>query len=80
MFVLTTSLKAQLANGFDVVCVFVNDNVSAPVIDALAEGGVKLIALRCAGFNNVDLNRAEEKSIEVGGKCIYWPFDDMEIF
>lgn len=50
-----------LANGYDVVCVFVNDNVNAEVIDKLCEYGVKLIALRCAGYNNVDLKRASGK-------------------
>ena len=44
-----------LARGFDGVCVFVNDDVSAPVIDKLYEYGVRIIALRCAGYNNVDL-------------------------
>ena len=46
---------AQLAQGKDVVCVFVNDECDARVIDLLAAYGVKLIALRCAGFNNVDM-------------------------
>jgi len=44
-----------LAQGAEAVCAFVNDNLSAPVLDALLAQGVKLIALRCAGFNNVDL-------------------------
>lgn len=48
----------SLANGADAVCVFVNDECDANVIDALAAKGVKLIALRCAGFNNVDLKAA----------------------
>ena len=47
-----------LARGFDGVCVFVNDKVDAGVIDALTEEGVKLVALRCAGYNNVDLSHA----------------------
>ena len=49
---------AALAAGCDVVCVFVNDIVSGNVIDILAENGVKLIALRCAGYNNVDIEYA----------------------
>ncbi len=49
-----TEDTASLARGFDGVCVFVNDTVSAPVIDILLEQGCKFIALRCAGFNNVD--------------------------
>lgn len=44
----------RLAKGFDGVCVFVNDTVNAAVVDALHEMGVRVIALRCAGFNNVD--------------------------
>ena len=48
----------NLANGFDGVCVFVNDTVNAAVIDRLAELGVKAVALRCAGFNNVDMKYA----------------------
>ena len=48
----------NLASGFDAVCVFVNDDVGKPVIDALAGYGVKLIALRCAGYNNVDIEHA----------------------
>ncbi len=48
----------DLAAGFDGVCVFVNDTVNAAVIDRLCELGVKLVALRCAGFNNVDMKHA----------------------
>jgi D-lactate dehydrogenase len=47
------------------VCVFVNDIVSEKVIKRLAERGVKIIALRCAGFNNVDLQAAKENNIQV---------------
>ncbi len=49
---------AELARGCDAVCVFVNDTVNAAVIDKLYECGVKMIALRCAGYNNVDLKHA----------------------
>lgn len=52
---------AMLANGFDGVCVFVNDTVNATVIDMLCSMGIKLIALRCAGFNNVDIKYASDK-------------------
>lgn len=51
----------DLANGYDAVCVFVNDTVNAPVIDRLYEMGVKAVALRCAGFNNVDMQHAHGK-------------------
>ena len=47
-----------LAQGYDAVCVFVNDTVNAAVIDRLSEMGVKTVALRCAGFNNVDMKHA----------------------
>ena len=50
-----TEDTADLANGFDGVCVFVNDTVNGPVIDKLHRAGVRCIALRCAGYNNVDL-------------------------
>lgn len=50
-----------LAAGYDAVCVFVNDTVSAAVIDKLADAGVKTVALRCAGFNNVDIRHAKGK-------------------
>ena len=48
----------ELARGYDGVCVFVNDTVNAPVIDRLCEMGIKVVALRCAGFNNVDMKHA----------------------
>lgn len=51
----------NLAKGFDVVCVFVNDSINKEVIDKLVEYDVKLIALRCAGFNNVDVKAATER-------------------
>ena len=52
---------AELARGFDGVCVFVNDTVDSPVIEKLHEAGVKLVALRCAGYNNVDVRAAYGK-------------------
>ena len=48
----------DLAHGFDGVCAFVNDTVNAAVIDRLEEMGVRVLALRCAGFNNVDMKHA----------------------
>ena len=52
---------AELAHGCDGVCVFVNDTVNASVIDRLCEMGVRIVALRCAGFNNVDVRYAAGK-------------------
>ena len=50
-----------LTKGADAVCIFVNDSADAEVIQALADNGVKLLALRCAGYNNVDLKAAKGK-------------------
>ncbi len=50
-----------LCNGCDCVCVFVNDTVNKKVIDSLCKMGVRLIALRCAGYNNVDIKYAAGK-------------------
>ena len=52
----------SLANGYDAVCVFVNDTVNAAVIEKLHSYGVKLLVLRCAGFNNVVLLPVRGKS------------------
>lgn len=49
---------ASLAEGCDVVCIFVNDTADSAVIDKLYESGVKAISLRCAGYNNVDVRHA----------------------
>ena len=53
-----TEDTAELAHGFDGVCVFVNDTVNAAVIDRLVRMDVRVVALRCAGFNNVDMKYA----------------------
>ena len=53
---------ADLAKGCEAVCVFVNDTVNADVIDRLYENGVKIIALRSAGYNNVDIRHAFGKT------------------
>lgn len=51
----------SLAAGFDAVCVFVNDTVNAAVVDKLYQLGIKVIVLRCAGFNNVDIRACRDK-------------------
>lgn len=56
---------AGYARGSHAVCAFVNDDLSRGVIQKLAETGIKMIALRCAGFNNVDLDAAAEHGIAV---------------
>jgi D-lactate dehydrogenase len=69
-----TSETANLAAGFPAVCVFINDQVDAAVLRALASNGTKLIALRCAGFNNVDLKVAEQLGITVVRVPAYSPY------
>ena len=64
---------ALTAKGFDAVCVFVNDVVNADVISILKNCGIKIILLRCAGFNNVDLAAAEKAGIEVVRVPAYSP-------
>lgn len=63
----------NLARGFDAVCVFVNDVINRKVIDGLYSYGVKLIALRCAGYNNVDIEYAYGK-IQVVRVPAYSPY------
>ncbi len=65
----TTSLVQQS----EAVCVFVNDQLDAKVIELLATNGVKIIALRCAGFNNVDLDAARANNIRVCRVPAYSP-------
>ena len=60
-----TVRTANLMIDFDAVCVFVNDKIDKDTIEILAKNGIKIIALRCAGFNNIDLLTAIEKKIEV---------------
>ena len=55
----------QLAEGYEAVCVFVNDALTKEVIERLIKMGIKLIVLRCAGFNNVDIETACNKNIKV---------------
>lgn len=64
----------HLANGYDAVCVFVNDNVSRPVVEQLHDYGIRLILLRCAGFNNVDMAAAKECGITVLRVPAYSPY------
>ena len=53
--------NVHLTKGYDVVCAFTNDDISKGTIDAMAENGVKLLAMRCAGFNNVSLKDINER-------------------
>lgn len=64
---------AELAKGCEAVCVFVNDTVNAAVIDKLCALGVKVLALRCAGYNNVDIKYAKDK-LKVVSVPAYSPY------
>lgn len=66
--------SAVLATGFDAVCAFVNDTLDQEVINVLAANGVRLIAMRCAGFNNVDLPAAKAQGIDVVRVPAYSPY------
>lgn len=68
-----TEATASVVRGFDGVCVFVNDVVDGACLAALSERGVKHVALRCAGFNNVDLEAAHEWGISVTRVPAYSP-------
>lgn len=65
---LTADISPQtvhLAGGYDAVCVFVASEVTAEIVRALAEKGVRLILLRCAGYNNIDIEECERQNITV---------------
>lgn len=68
-----TRKSANLAQGADAVCVFVNDKVDATVMEKLAHMGIRVLALRCAGFNNVDLEAAKKFGIRVCRVPAYSP-------
>lgn len=64
---------AVLAQGAEAVCAFVNDKLDRVTLAALADGGTRLVALRCAGVNNVDLAAAKELGIAIGRVPAYSP-------
>ncbi|MBE2893686.1 2-hydroxyacid dehydrogenase [Spirabiliibacterium falconis] len=68
-----TERTAKMAEGADAVCIFVNDVADRRVLERLNAIGVKLVALRCAGFNNVDLKAAQELGIKVVRVPAYSP-------
>lgn len=69
---------APLAKGHEAVCIFVNDLADEEVLEELAQQGVKLVALRCAGFNNVDLKAAAALGIKVVRVPAYSPYSVAE--
>jgi len=70
--------SVALASGHDAICIFVNDTADAAVIEALAGGGTRLVALRCTGFNNVDMKAAEQFGIKVVRVVTYSPYSVAE--
>lgn len=68
-----TSRTASLADGYQGVCAFVNDRLGADVLEMLARGGTRLVALRSAGFNHVDLEAAEKHDLVVARVPAYSP-------
>jgi D-lactate dehydrogenase len=69
-----TRQTLKLAEGYECACAFVNDQLDASTLIALAAQGTRLIALRCAGFNNVDVNSAKELGISVVRVPAYSPY------
>ncbi|ELR97057.1 2-hydroxyacid dehydrogenase [Gloeocapsa sp. PCC 73106] len=76
---LLDSETATLAAGFPVVCMFVNDIANAATLEVLAKQGTRLLALRSAGFNTVDLKRADELGIKVVHVPAYSPYAVAEL-
>ena len=73
-----TPETVPLAAGMPVVCAFVNDRLTADVVAALAAGGSRMIALRCAGFNNLDLDAARAHGMTVARVPAYSPYAVVE--
>ncbi len=67
-------LTANAAKGSKVICIFVNDNCDTATVEVLDELGVELIALRCAGFNNIDLEACKKHNISVVRVPAYSPY------
>lgn len=70
-----TEATATLAAGHEVVCAFINDELSAPVLERLAAGGTRLIALRSAGYNHIDLKAAQRLGLSVVRVPAYSPHE-----
>ena len=68
-----TTTTAKMAHDCEAVCAFVNDDLSRDVLEVLAQGGTKLIAMRCAGFDKVDLEAAKDLGLQVVRVPAYSP-------
>lgn len=69
-----TAKTARLAAGFEAISAFVNDDLCADALELLLNGGTRLILLRCAGFNQVDLKAAQRMGIQVRRVPAYSPY------
>ena len=69
-----TASALPLAAGCDAVCAFVNDEISREVIEGLAAAGIKVLAMRCAGYNNVDVKAACDAKLTVVRVPAYSPY------
>ena len=74
-----TAETVQLAKGFEGVCVFVNDELDHAVLEKLSGQGTRLILLRCAGYNNVDLDAAKRFGLTVARVPVYSPYAVAEL-
>ena len=71
------SKTANLAKGYKAICAFVSSDVGKETIDCLSKNGVELVLLRCAGFNNVDLEEAKKKNIMIRVQKWILLFEDV---
>ena len=69
-----SSETANQAKGFDIVCIFTQDDASAKVLEALNKNGVKFIAIRAAGYDNVDIPKANELDMAIANVPEYSPY------
>src|SRR5262245_9078707 len=63
----------DLAKGCDVICAFVNDSLNATVLGKMSTMGINMVAMRCAGYNNVDLQAAAKLHIKIARVPAYSP-------
>lgn len=68
-----TALTASMAKGHDAICAFVNDDLSADTLEVLSDNGVRFVALRCAGYNNLDVSKLRELGLRAVRVPAYSP-------
>jgi len=68
-----TEATVALAEGSDAVCIFVNDQVTRPVLARLRDMGIRIVLLRCAGYNQIDVAAAQELGIALARVPAYSP-------